>query len=78
MVVRLQRNQNNQHCFSSRRRLQSQSLLDKQNYLNKLLRKHTVEKFLLTVVWVLLLTKIKIFSLVEIFQLVLHLKKQER
>ena len=77
MVVRLQRNQNNQHCFSSQRRLQSQSLLDKQNYLNKLSRKHTVEKFLLTVVWVLL-TKIKISSLVETFKLVFHLKEQER
>ena len=75
-MVRLQRNQN-QHCFTSRRRLQSQSLLDKQNYLNKYLRKHTVEKFLLAVVWVLL-TKIKIFSLVEIFTLVFHLKEQER
>ena len=76
MVVRLQRNQN-QHCFSSRRRLQSQSLSDKQNYLNKYLRKHTVEKFLLAVVWVLL-TKTKIFSLVETFKLVVHLKEQER
>ena len=76
MVVRLQRNQN-QHCFSSRRRTQSQSLLDKQNYLNKYLRKHTVEKFLLAVVWVLL-TKIKIFSLEETFKLVFHLKEQER
>ena len=75
-MVRLQRNQN-QHCFSSRRRTQSQSLLVKQNYLNKYLRKHTVEKFLLAVVWVLL-TKIKIFSLVEIFTLVFHLKEQER
>ena len=45
----------------------------KQNYLNKYLRKHTVEKFLLAVVWVLL-TKIKIFS----FKLVLHHKEQER
>ena len=52
--------------------------MDKQNYLNKYLRKHTVEKFL-AVVWVLLLlTKIKIFSLVEIFKLVFHLKEQER
>ena len=76
MVVRLQRNQN-QHCFTSRRRLQSRSLLDKQNYLNKYLRKHTVEKFLLAVVWVLL-TKIKIFSSEEIFKLVFHLKEQER
>ena len=76
MVVRLQRNQN-QHCFSSRRRPQSQSLLYKQNYLNKLSRKPTVEKFLLAVVWVLL-TKIKIFSLVEIFPLVFPLKEQER
>ena len=50
--------------------------MDKQN-LNKLSRKHTVEKFLLAVVWVLL-TKIKIFSLVEIFKLVFHLKEQER
>lgn len=76
MVVRLQRNQN-QHCFSSRRRPQSQSLLYKQNYLNKYLRKQTVETFLLAVVWVLL-TKIKIFSLVETFKLVFHLKGQER
>ena len=74
--MRLQRNQN-QHCFSSRRRAQTRSLLDKQNYLNKYLRKHTVEKFLLAVVWVLL-TKIKIFSLVETFKLVFHLKEQER
>ena len=51
--------------------------MDKQNYLNKYLRKHTVEKFLLAVVWVLL-TKIKIFSLVEIFTLVVHHKEQER
>ena len=51
--------------------------MDKQNYLNKLSRKPTVEKFLLAVVWVLL-TKIKIFSLVETFTLVVHLKEQER
>ena len=51
--------------------------MDKQNYLNKLSRKQTVETFLLAVVWVLL-TKIKIFSLVEIFKLVFHLKEQER
>ena len=76
MVVRLQRNQN-QHCFSSRRRTRSQSLLYKQNYLNKYLRKQTVEKFLLAVVWVLL-TKIKIFSMEEIFTLVFHPKEQER
>ena len=49
----------------------------KQNYLNKLSRKHTVETFLLAVVWVLL-TKIKIFSLVETFKLVFPLKEQER
>ena len=49
----------------------------KQNYLNKYLREQTVEKFLLAVVWVLL-TKIKIFSLVETFKLVFHLKGQER
>ena len=48
----------------------------KQNYLNKLSRKHTVEKFLLTVVWVLL-TKIKISSLVETFKLVFHLNKEQ-
>ena len=49
----------------------------KQNYLNKYLRKQTVEKFLLAVVWVLL-TKIKIFSMEEIFTLVFHPKEQER
>ena len=51
--------------------------MHKQNYLNKLSRKQTVETFLLAVVWVLL-TKIKIFSLVETFPLVVHLKEQER
>ena len=51
--------------------------MDKQNYLNKYLRKQTVEKFLLAVVWVLL-SKIKIFSLEETFTLVVHLKEQER
>ena len=49
----------------------------KQNYLNKYLRKQTVETFLLAVVWVLL-SKIKIFSSVEIFPLVFPLKEQER
>ena len=52
-------------------------MLDKQNYLNKYLRKHSAETFLLAVVW-LLLTKIKIFSLVETFKLVFPLKEQER
>ena len=51
--------------------------MDKQNYLNKYLRKHSVEKFLLAVVWVLL-TKIKIFSSEETFKLVLPHKEQER
>ena len=51
--------------------------MDKRNYVKKLSRKQTLETFLLAVVWVLL-TKIKIFSLVEIFKLVFHLKEQER
>ena len=51
--------------------------MDKQNYLNKLSRKQTVETFLLAVAWVLL-TKIKIFSLAETFKLVFPLKEQER